>query len=248
MCPASNAILSVLRQVKVGYWRVVRRLTYYLLAHWVLNRSITITLWHRCLLDHVILLVTEGSSNLVIVRIRYLSKYNIQLLGGRRLFDINWVGQTSSSIFDGFFLFRLLLLFLLERVQLSVVDAFALAEFFIEHSYVLLPLMHSDLVQNEWVIHREGREYFPGGLKVIEQRVRKFLLHFFVIQSFNSYIARFLSCLHFRVHRGALLLLFRLQMHDALQLHLPLFLRKLRSHSIEILESFEMVLLTLQKV
>ena len=108
--------------------------------------------------------------------------------------------------------------------------------------------MHSNLVQNERVVYWEGREYFPGALKVLEEWVRELLLHLFIIETFNSYIVRFLSSFALRVYRGALLFLFRLQMHDTLQLHLPLFLRKLRSHSIEILEALEMVLLPPKKV
>lgn len=74
------------------------------------------------------------------------------------------------------------------------------------------------------------------------------MLHLFIIETFNSYIVGFLSSFALGVNRGALLILLRLQMHDTLQLHLPLFLRKLRSHSIEILEALEMVLLPAKKV
>ena len=84
--------------------------------------------------------------------------------------------------------------------------------------------MHSYLVEYEWIVHGEGWEYFASALKVLEERVRELLLNLLVIQTFNSYIVWFLGSLALRVGYGALLILFWLQMHNTLQLHLPLLL------------------------
>ena len=90
MGPAADSILGVLRQVKVGYGGVVRRLADNLLAHWVLHRPITVPLRHRSLLYRMDLVVAEGSGDLVIIDVRHWSKHNVQvrwrLLGGHLLF------------------------------------------------------------------------------------------------------------------------------------------------------------------
>ena len=102
-------------------------------------------------------MIAEGPNNLIIVKVWGRWLYDLELgwrlLAGHLVYSVYGRGQTCNPINIAFLLFRLLLLLLLESCELSVVDAFAVGELLVQNSYVLLPFVHPDVIQNEWVVH-----------------------------------------------------------------------------------------------
>lgn len=97
-------------------------------------------------------MVPKITCNLVIIKIRYYWLDYLEM--SWRLLLLNLVRSllAQSTIIITILLFRLLSHLSLERNKLSVVDALALREHLVEQSYVLLPLMDPNLIQNQRII------------------------------------------------------------------------------------------------
>lgn len=90
--------------------------------------------------------------NLVVIKIRYYWLDYLEMSWRLLLLNLVRSLMAQSTIIIAILLFRLLSYPSLERKELSVVDALALHELLVEQSYVLLPLMDPNLIQNQRII------------------------------------------------------------------------------------------------